>query len=271
MTDTEGSDRVGWAHPICPVADCILDIDLVLKASNDLIFGAHKRNLELYSEGFPIAQGTSSDNEVIILSEGGLVLRLLLEFMHNTLQPDLSNLTFSTLALFAEAVEKYMVFSAMQVCKMHMEKAIKSHPFEVFLYAVKHNYGGLADNAAPSLVRVPLGKFLEDAIAGGLPANTIVHFIRYREHWSNVLHILYGDLPVVKHRGGSDTCDMWAEFYNAILLDVKLDASSLSQFSNTVEVNRDILDDCVQCGMRIDRVKKKIADAISAIPCFSQI
>ena len=86
-----------------------------------------------------------------------------------------------------------------------------------------------------------------------------------------MLQILYRDLPVVKHRGGSDTCDRWAEFYNAILLDVKLDASSLSQFSNMVELNRDDLDDCVQCGMRIDRLKKKIADGISAIPCFSRI
>ena len=103
------------------VAGCILDVDLVLGSSNHVVFGAHKRNLELYSEGFPIAQGTSHDNEVVILSEGDLVLRLLLEFMHNTQQPNLSKLTFSTLALFAEAVEKYMVFSAMQVCKMHME------------------------------------------------------------------------------------------------------------------------------------------------------
>ena len=103
------------------VAGCILDIDLVLESSNHVVFGAHKRNLELYSEGFPIAQGTNSENEVVILSEGGLVLYLLLAFMHNTEQPDLSKFGFSTLALFAEAVEKYMVFSARQVCKMHME------------------------------------------------------------------------------------------------------------------------------------------------------
>jgi hypothetical protein len=40
--------------------------------------------------------------------------------MHNARQPNLSKLPFPTLELLAEAVEKYMVFSAMQVCMMHM-------------------------------------------------------------------------------------------------------------------------------------------------------
>ena len=95
----------------------------MIESSDGVRFGAHKRNLEQHSAGFPIAEVTKFDNaeEVVTLPEHGSALGPLLQFMHNGVpQPDLKELSFSTLALLAEAVEKYMVFSATQVCKMHM-------------------------------------------------------------------------------------------------------------------------------------------------------
>ena len=102
-----------------PVEDCYLSIDLVLQSSDGVRFGAHKMNLEQYSAGFPTADSTVFDN-IVTLSEKASVLGPLLHFMHNTRQPDLSKLSFDTLGLLAEAVEKYMVFSAMQVCNIYM-------------------------------------------------------------------------------------------------------------------------------------------------------
>ena len=98
-----------------------MNIDLILESSDGVRYGAHKKNLERYSDGFPIAEATNSHNEVVALSERSSVLQLLLQFMHNTRQPELKNLPFSTVESLAEAVEKYMVFSAIQVCKMQME------------------------------------------------------------------------------------------------------------------------------------------------------
>jgi len=101
------------------VDDCILEIDVRLKSSNGTVFGAHQRNLEQYSDGFPFAASTTVE-EVVKLSETADVLRLMLKFMHNVRQPELSGVQFSTLSALAEAVEKYMIYSAMGVCKMQM-------------------------------------------------------------------------------------------------------------------------------------------------------
>jgi len=275
MSYTEATDYNvddARAQPECPVKECHLSVDLVLESSDGIRCGAHKTNLEQYSAGFPVAEVTNSDHEVVTLSEKTSVLHLLLQFMHNTRQPDLRMLSFSTLEPLAEAVEKYMVFPGMQVCKMQMGNALKDHPLEVFLYALKHDYGDLADQVAPSLIHIPFGTFMDHATSAGLPANAVIHFIRYRECWSSLLNtILYGRLPVFKHPGGIDACDNWAGFYNAILLDVKLDAGSLPRFSVIVEKYGGFLDDCTQCWNKVGWLIRKIEDGIKTIPRFSSI
>jgi len=256
---------------VCHVENCYLCIDIVLKSSDGALFGAHKRNLEQYSAGFPAAEATVFDN-IVTLSEKAPVLGPLLHFMHNTRQPDLSKLSFSTLELLAEAIEKYMVFSAMQVCRIYMEKAVGAYPLQVFLYAIKHDYGDLADEAAPLLTCISLENFFDLATISGIPVITVVRFIRYHERWSNLLRILYGNTTVVHQcRGGVETCNKWADFHNVILLDVKLDPSSLSRFSDMAKQNRHRLDDCTHCWKKVERLKNKIEVGIAAIPQFSGI
>ena len=49
------------------------------------------------------------------------MLELLLKFMHpNFPQPDITQLGMSTLEELSEAVEKYQVYPAMQLCKVVM-------------------------------------------------------------------------------------------------------------------------------------------------------
>ncbi len=90
-----------------------------LKSSGGKVFGAHQTNLEVFSDAFPMAGSTTAE-EVVTLEENSGVLRLMLQFMHNTRQPNLSKVPFSTLAPLAEAVEKYMIYSAMQICHTYM-------------------------------------------------------------------------------------------------------------------------------------------------------
>jgi len=102
------------------VSDCYLAIDVKLNSADGQVFGAHQRNLEVFSDAFPTA-GSTTANEVVNLEENAEVLQLMLQFMHNTRQPDLNKIPFSTLAPLAEAAEKYMIYSAMQICHIHME------------------------------------------------------------------------------------------------------------------------------------------------------
>lgn len=100
--------------------DCKVSVDIMLKSIDGIIFGAHQKNLEFFSEGFPVA-GSTVATEVVDLQENADVLRIMLRFMHNARVPELKSIQFSTVAPLAEAVEKYMIYSAMEVCRAYME------------------------------------------------------------------------------------------------------------------------------------------------------
>ena len=106
------------------IADCPLTTDVILRSSDGVEYGAHSTNLEIYSGGFPPATSTkvtADPGDIVQMPETSAVLKLLLHYMHNDRQPDSSKIPFSVLYPLAEAVEKYMVFSAMEVCKIRMQ------------------------------------------------------------------------------------------------------------------------------------------------------
>ena len=78
----------------------------------------------MHSEGFAgadaISGASSSDHEVVQLTETSAVLDLLLQYMYRQPQPDLKKADFETLAGVAEAAEKYQVYSATTVCNIFM-------------------------------------------------------------------------------------------------------------------------------------------------------
>jgi hypothetical protein len=96
----------------------------VLESSDGILFGAHSTNLETYSSGFPPCSFRNNSIEVVTLPESSEVLALLLQYMHHQRQPDSSKFQFKVLSGLAEAVEKYMIFSAMEVCNIRMKSVI---------------------------------------------------------------------------------------------------------------------------------------------------
>lgn len=105
-----------------PVADCPLHVDVVVRAADGVGFGAHTANLLKYSDAFPGVEAPAAHGRgaVIRLSESADVVDLLLRFMHGGRQPALSALAVDTLAALAAAVERYQVYSAVELCKAHM-------------------------------------------------------------------------------------------------------------------------------------------------------
>ncbi|SRR5258705_9582888 len=95
------------------VDQCSLAVDVHIVSSDSVTIGAHTQNIALFGNGFP------SEN-INNLEEESEVLQLLLRFMHNTRQPDLSTTPFSELVSLAEAAEKYRVYSAMGSCKTQL-------------------------------------------------------------------------------------------------------------------------------------------------------
>ncbi|PFH48566.1 hypothetical protein AMATHDRAFT_149663, partial [Amanita thiersii Skay4041] len=85
----------------------------------------------------------------VCMTETAEVLHLLLGFMHRQRQPDLFGYGSDVVMSLAEAAEKYVVYSAMEICRLHMFRLANTHPKEVFVYASKHNYSELLDKTAP--------------------------------------------------------------------------------------------------------------------------
>ena len=104
------------------IAECRLTVDIVLKSSDAKLFGAHSANLEMWSSGFPPVsfRNPSGSVDVVPLTEASDVLVLLLQYMHHHRQPDSRKFGFDVLSRLAEAVEKYEIFSAMEVCRIRM-------------------------------------------------------------------------------------------------------------------------------------------------------
>lgn len=104
------------------VNDCAIPVDLVLQSSSGDQFGAHKHNLQTYGDGFPLSDSIVTDvsNDVPVLPESSVVVRLMLRFMHRGPQPDLLKVSFDTVAQFADAAEKYFIDSAIGLCKLYM-------------------------------------------------------------------------------------------------------------------------------------------------------
>lgn len=104
---------------------CSLPVDFLFEAENGTHFGAHRRNLELYSGAFqPLVDVAPVDFEsgfqVMRVTERRGVVSLMLRYMHNHWQPMIDKLGFDVLKDLAEAVEKYEIYSAIEVCRFRM-------------------------------------------------------------------------------------------------------------------------------------------------------
>lgn len=99
---------------------CQLPVDIVLKSSDNVLIGAHKTNLEQWSEGFPKAESVVEDDDPVELPENAETLKLLMTCMHNHQFPGLSGLAPYKLFDLARAAEKYEVNAVKAACNGHI-------------------------------------------------------------------------------------------------------------------------------------------------------
>lgn len=86
-----------------------------------MIFHLHWKNIKASSGALPGLDDYDKHNRTIRLEEPSRILEIILPFAEKrgkpTLPPDLE---FDTLAAIAEAVEKYQIFSAMELCRARL-------------------------------------------------------------------------------------------------------------------------------------------------------
>ena len=109
--------RRRWLRTDCTISRCdVLHHWLVGHKPAHLV----PRNLEMFGEAFPAFSDAASPTEPIPLAERAEVLHLLLHYMHCVPQPPLHSIPDRLFRDFTDAVEKYGVHAAGQVCDLRM-------------------------------------------------------------------------------------------------------------------------------------------------------
>ncbi|KZP14837.1 hypothetical protein FIBSPDRAFT_101663 [Athelia psychrophila] len=126
---------------------CKADSDITFRSCDGVLFKVHRKNLSCMSEGFSPPEGTSSQDEIVSLTEDGDTLEMLFQYMYPERNPDPKDIDFKHLSDLAEAAEKYQVYTAMLICNVRMGDAYREHPFEVMMYAMRHGYPDLMDKS----------------------------------------------------------------------------------------------------------------------------
>jgi hypothetical protein len=133
-----------------------------------------------------------TDNEVVQLPETSVILDLLFRFCYPQRHPNLDNLDFDILAKLVEAVEKYKVFSAINLCKIAMRYVpccsrvsflidgvslrdkLPLNAFDILIYGATHAYPDVYQKAASVVVlQKPTSEILPR-----LPSNLLVPWVK---------------------------------------------------------------------------------------------
>ncbi|KAJ7771440.1 hypothetical protein B0H16DRAFT_184479 [Mycena metata] len=194
------------------------DADVTFRSSDQVIFRVHLRNLETHSDGFPPSAISPGSGEVVDLSEPAATLDLLFQYIYPQRQPDLTEIELPLLSDLAEAVEKYQVYSAMDICKIFMGNGLQDNPLTVLNYAVRHGYPDIADEAAPLTISLPLeevGMHMHQMYMGS--------WLRYYGEWQKILELAYAEGWRIGHTStcrisNSTTCPHWLAARQNVLI-----------------------------------------------------
>lgn len=119
---------VSFLHILCPLrfSVCAQDADLSFLSRDGVVFRLHSKYLDVSAGGFPptdLPQPTDDGEEptIPLLTENSDVLDLLFQHTHPQAHPQLDGVDFNVLEDLANAAEKYLVYSAMEVCRLLMK------------------------------------------------------------------------------------------------------------------------------------------------------
>ena len=84
--------------------------------------GGHSSALEAFSEAFPPLDMVETSGDPIPLTESGATLKRLFHFTHKTTYDSVFvDITLRDLVDLAEASQKYLIYHAMEICRLHLK------------------------------------------------------------------------------------------------------------------------------------------------------
>ncbi|KAF8173087.1 hypothetical protein BJ912DRAFT_829683, partial [Pholiota molesta] len=136
--------------------------DITFLSSDHVLFKIHGTHVNSSSTGIAVAENMMIGADAAQLSEPSRTLEVLFQFIEppsearNYRQPSVLDMEFSLFFDVAEAVEKYVVYGAMNTFATRMQQLLPHHPLEILNHCAKHGYTSLADQAAEHALSEPL-------------------------------------------------------------------------------------------------------------------
>ncbi|TEB37022.1 hypothetical protein FA13DRAFT_1683010 [Coprinellus micaceus] len=251
--------------PKCPSFDCTLTIDIIFLSCDGVHVGAHKQNLDNFSDGFPSpdlvqapdASTLSGRCEVVELTEDAATLNILLQFMHKTRFPKVHELSTEQLFSLAEAAEKYMVYSAMSICNDRIEQRVIDYPVQALCYAAKFHYSEIADIAASYSVACPFDEIRKYSKSHHA---TIYAWFQYREFFIELADAILNPPVYINNRNQEHTCSFQGPYLTATsALLPKTNTKCMQMLAekgtfdaSVYNTHRPMVHGCTACPKRID-------------------
>ncbi|KAF9063447.1 hypothetical protein BDP27DRAFT_236573 [Rhodocollybia butyracea] len=96
--------------------------DVEIQSSDNVLFKMNKKELEMFSGAFPSADSPVESGTPVELPEDSETLGILFKFMRCETHPTLDDVPFDAMLRFAEAAEKYHVYSAIPIYKLNFRQ-----------------------------------------------------------------------------------------------------------------------------------------------------
>lgn len=168
----------------CPCDGCDIPVDVIFLSSDGEDIGGHSSALEAFSEAFPPLGMVETTGDPIPLTESGATLRRLFHFTHKRPYDQvLDESPLYSLLELAEAAQKYLIYHAMEICRLHVKMRWKEDPLRVVVFSAKHSYIELVDVAAPSTLRLSLSSIEKAADEN---KGVVFAWLRYYHAWMEV-------------------------------------------------------------------------------------
>ncbi|KAJ3764229.1 hypothetical protein EV360DRAFT_77648 [Lentinula raphanica] len=172
------------------------------RSSDGVVFRIDQWRLDFVSNyGFPVGISCLPD-ELVPLDEDSQTLDMLFTFMYSDRSiPNIGALPFDTLVKLLNAVDKYAMNAAIEICLCHLQRYAQTWPMRILMLAGRHNCGTLLAAVAPHLVNIT-PEVIETL---GFSTKLCKKWVKYREKWSSTITASSKTLD-----GHYNRCIFWA-------------------------------------------------------------
>ncbi|KAI4517857.1 hypothetical protein K525DRAFT_273208 [Schizophyllum commune Loenen D] len=263
---------------VCPRFNAPSPTTIAFVSRDHILFNIERAKLERASDFSPPASVVSTPSERVRLTESSRALELLFRYMDGDVNINLDACEFSTVYELAEAAQKYILFTAIPVCRQYLRHHYKDNALEVLQFAVKYNHVDIMALVAPHTIGEDISTMRDT-----LPGHLSIPWVELNDEYQRVARDTIAD-PVdrfqahARREQDAGYCDLedeaestwtWLEREVGYTLLKTRGRALLDLNTLFTEEMRFRTRACSACRSVLDKWREDIEFSLSNIPLFS--